>query len=47
MRLSPSAREQIRDNQQAHGNTPIIGEPGAFERLSVVGFYHDSNVGAQ
>jgi hypothetical protein len=37
----------ICDNRQAHGNTPIVGEPGAFEHLSVVGFNHDSNVGAQ
>jgi hypothetical protein len=36
----------ICDNRQAHGNTPIVCEPGA-ERLSVVGFYHASNVGAQ
>jgi hypothetical protein len=33
----------ICDNRQAHGNTPIVGTPGAFERLSVVGFFHASN----
>jgi hypothetical protein len=33
----------ICDNRQAHGNTPIGGGPGA-ERLSVVGFFHDSNL---
>jgi hypothetical protein len=33
----------ICDNREAHGNTPIVGEPGAFERLSVVGFFHASN----
>jgi hypothetical protein len=43
MRLSPSARKQIRDNREAHGNTPIVGEPGAFERLSVVAYFHASN----
>jgi hypothetical protein len=32
----------ICDNRQAHGNTPIVGEPGA-ERLSVVAFSHASN----
>jgi hypothetical protein len=32
----------ICDNRQAHGNTPIVCGPGA-ERLSVVGFFHDSN----
>jgi hypothetical protein len=33
----------ICDNRQAHGNTPILCEPGA-ERLSVVGFYHAGNL---
>jgi hypothetical protein len=32
----------ICDNQEAHGNTDVSAD-GDWERISVVGFYHDSN----
>ena len=32
----------ICDNQEAHGNTALVGE--GFERVSVVAYFHESNL---
>ena len=32
------------DNREAHGNTAIVGADGEYERVSVVAYYHASNL---
>jgi hypothetical protein len=34
----------IADNQEAHGNTAIVGIDGEFERVSIVCYFHYSNL---
>jgi hypothetical protein len=34
----------IADNRMPHGNTALVGTPGEFERVSVVAYFHSSNL---